>query len=188
VTIRTTLLTATMAVVAATSVALGGWAWARDTSGEQEHPTAPQLIEALNDEWNQEQDAILADGVITLEEYNRTTDVVAVCLQRLGLTVHRDVGAGPGGADQLWTESQHDPGDAFLACYERHQGKLSMVWAEQNRPTPDQVAAHAADVNACLVAKGVEPGTVDQHWEDEDGRWAYMLCLDEVPRPDAVNP
>jgi hypothetical protein len=177
--------TAVLVVVAATS-AVGGWVWARQSSGAQEHPTAPQLIDLLRDQWNDEQEAVLADGVITLEEYNATTERVARCLEADGLTVYRLRGAGVGGADELSLEAPAatgSPRDVVLGCYERHQGKLSMVWAEQNRPTTEELTAHAAAIDSCLARRGVTPRPLEELAADEAALSVYVRCIAEVPRP-----
>jgi hypothetical protein len=188
---KTKVLTTAAFTVFAASLAVGGWAWAQESSSEQEHPTAPQLIESLKPELNEEQEAALADGVLTREEYDAALDRVVVCLEAEGLTVHREPGRGPGGVDQIWTESPASAGgprDVVLGCYERHQGKLSMVWAEQNRPTADEFAAHASAVDSCMASKGVAPKPLSELWDKEDDRTAYFECLGEVPPPGRDGP
>ncbi len=176
--------------VLAASSALGGWAWAKQSSGAQEHPTAPQLIDALKDEWSEEQEVIVADGVITRDEYNATVERVAQCLMAGGMTVNRQPG-GPGGVDELlmeWPASAGSPRDLVLGCYERYQGKLSMVWAEQNRPTAEEAAAHGAAIDECLASKGIIPKPVSELQSDGAAMRAYGICLAEVPYPAAGTP
>ncbi len=174
----------------AASLAVGGWAWAEQSSGEQGHPTALQLIESLKPELNGEQAAALADGVLTRREYDAARDRVVACLEANGLVVHREPGRGPGGVDELWAESPPsagDLGDVFLECYERHQGKLSMVWAEQNRPTADALSVRASALDSCMASKGVAPKPLSELWDKADERTAYFECLAEVPPPSSAS-
>jgi hypothetical protein len=103
------------------------------------------------------------------------------------LTVHREAGEGPGGVDEIWTESPdaaRSVKDGILDCYERHQGKLSMVWAEQNRPTAEQLAARASAIDACMASSGVEATPLSDFWgKDSERSSAYMSCLAEVGPP-----
>ena len=180
------LLTAATFTVLAVSLAIGGWVSVQESSSEQEHPTVAQLIESIRPELNDEQEAALADGVLTREEYEAALDRVAACLEASGLKVIRQPGVGPGGVDGIVTESPAsagDPRDVVLGCHERHQGKLSMVWAEQNRPTADELAAHASAVDSCMVSKGVTPKPVAELWDKPNERTAYFECLGEVPAP-----
>lgn len=181
------MLPATAIAVLAASLALSGWAWVEQSSGQQEHLTSSQLVDSLRPGLNDEQAVALADGVLTREEYDAARDRVAACLEGNGLTVHREPGRGPGGVDEIWAESPATAGnlsDAFRNCYERYQGKLSMVWAEQNRPTSDQLAARERAVDVCMTSKGFDPQPLDEFWgKDADRASAYMKCLAEVGPP-----
>lgn len=185
---RMTVITAAAAVIVATSLGVGGWAWAQESASEQAHLTVPQLVKAVKPQLNDEQQRSLADGVLTRAEYDAALDRVVGCLQAAGGAVQRVPGRGPGGVDELMTEWRpgSDPRDTTLACYDRHIGKLSMIWAEQHRPTSQQFADHAKALDGCLVASGaahVAGKSLDAFWEIPEDRAAYVRCLGEVPPP-----
>jgi hypothetical protein len=147
------------------ALALGGFAWARSASGANSHPSVPELVASLQPQLSDEQNDLLADGVLTSAEYEGAIDRVATCTSVGGLTVVRHPGAGVGGSTQL--EVQGDtrvmPVDeinaAYTHCIDRFTGKLGIVWAEEHRPTAAEADASQAAIDACLVAHG-QPGLV----------------------------
>ncbi|MEO8539459.1 MAG: hypothetical protein ABI577_06930 [bacterium] len=170
----------------AASLGVGGWAWADESRGEQAHQTVPGLIASIKPQLNDGEKAALADGVLTREEYDAAQGRVVSCLEAAGLTVHREPGRGPGGIDEIWAESPPSAGDlgnVFLDCYQRYQGKLSLIWAEQNRPTADALAQRGAAIDSCLASKGLGFRPLSELWESDHGRDAYFECLSETPTP-----
>jgi len=168
------------------SFATSALIWTGRSSGEQLHPTAQQLITALEKDFNDDQAAALADGILTRAEYDSARQRVVSCLEANGLEVHREPGRGPGGVDELWAESGPSAGDlgnVFLNCYARYQGKLGLIWAEQNRPTADALAQRETAIDSCLTSKGVRSMPLSELWASERDRDAYFECLSEVPPP-----
>ncbi|MGH2608523.1 MAG: hypothetical protein ACRDHF_05485 [Tepidiformaceae bacterium] len=147
---------AAILVLAAAGIAL--WGWYDGGSTAQEHPAVPQLIEALEPELNDEQAALLADGALTLTEYEGAIERVAACVEAKGLTVTRLPGEGVGGSTSLRVSNDGsiplETGAAWHAeCREAHTGKLGIVWAETNRGEFEQALAREDE---CLAAKGAD--------------------------------
>ena len=65
----------------AASLGFGSGARTQDSSSEQEHPTVEQLVESIRPKLNDEQEAALADGVLTRKEFAASLDAVAMCLE-----------------------------------------------------------------------------------------------------------
>lgn len=174
-------------LVVASSIALGTWAWTRGAAGSEDHPTVPQLIQDLEPQLNDEQNDVLADGVLTLGEYDGAFERAAACLREKGLAPSLTRG-GIAGAYEISAggppAAGSEPTADFVGCVEKHVGKLGIVWAEQNRPTPEQLAAKQAKTDQCLVSYGLgrlvgvwlhssEPGTVEH--------WAFVTCQLGIP-------
>lgn len=178
-------------VLIAVTVGIALWSQRDQASTRQEHPTVPQLIEALGPTLTDEQEALLADGVLTLEEYEGAIERVAACVEAKGLTVTRLPGEGVGGSTHLSVSNDGSiplsVGSTWHAeCREQQTGKLGIIWAETNRA---EFEATLVAEDECLVAKGADHLVGRAFWrltpEEWDARgwgpgsfefWAAGVC------------
>jgi hypothetical protein len=167
------------------------WEPGEEASTTQEHPTVPELIEAIAPILGDQQEALLDDGVLTLEEYEGAVERVAACVEAKGLTVTRLPGEGVGGSTHLRVSSDGsvplEVGSTWHAeCRETHTGKLGIIWAETNRA---EFEATLVAEDECLVAKGADHLVGRAFWrltpEEWDARgwgpgsfefWAAGVC------------
>ena len=79
-----------------------------------------------------------------------------------GLTVTKEPGTGVGKVTQLLVSydlrviDQAKGREIHMGCIEKHIGKLGMIWAETNRPTPEKIASRDAFMDQCMVDKGFD--------------------------------
>jgi hypothetical protein len=183
---RSALVATVAAVVVAASLGAGLWARANETVGEQDHPTVPQLIKALEPELGDAQDALLADGVLTREEFESAQDRVAACLETRGIRPIRQPG-GVGGATTVIGEAPagtppDEGAKTFMACQEEHVGKLGIIWAEQHRPSAAEQADKERAERECLVANGGadlvghQIGNTTIFPPGSLGHWLFLKC------------
>jgi hypothetical protein len=155
---------AVVPLVSATAVAvlLAGVLWVniRPSSGGQEHPTTEQLITELAPGLPPTQSDLLADGVLTSDEYEGAIERSAQCMEAAGLSVTRHPGAGVGDstalevAGDLRAMSLEEIRSAHINCVETHQGRLGIVWAEMHRPSAEQLAREAQTFDECVTDAG----------------------------------
>jgi hypothetical protein len=156
-TLTSTVTLATLAGLAA--VALLAVAWGGGSSkGEPERFSGPELADALAVGAGAEVQQVLADGVVTPGEFQATFERTARCMEAKGIVVVRPTG-GASIDDGMVTEfpagTDHDAlTKEMAACIERHSSAIGRVWAEQERPTPQDIEQMLADVEACLAQRG----------------------------------
>ena len=177
---------ASLAVVAGVAVlAVRLLATNRPASGDQQHG----LIEHASPSFTDRQAEIVADGVITLDEYNGAMERVIACVEAGGIQVRRLPGKGVGGSLQFegfvdTSVIAQGTADALdRDCRDRYTSSLNMIWAEQNRPTQAQAEETWRGVEQCFV-DNEQPQLVGQEGLAEPGRleagsrafWIYFGC------------
>ncbi|HSE46793.1 MAG TPA: hypothetical protein VLA89_15840 [Gemmatimonadales bacterium] len=130
------------------------------SSGGQEHPTTAQLITSLGPTLPAPQADLLADGVLTKDEYEGAIEREGSCMEADGLMVTRRPGEGVGGSTQLDVAADlrrmtlDEIRAAHTTCVDQYVGRLAIVWAEMHRPTSAELAADEDRFGACMADHG----------------------------------
>lgn len=189
VTLFSALPVTALVVAVATSI----WFQEEPAASQQQYLTNDELVElAVQEPLPAMQQQILADGMISLEEYNGAVEQVMSCVEDGGLRVNRLGGTGVGGALQF--EVEGDPRilspdattELHMGCWETFVGDLGMIWASQNRPTAAQIADREAAFDICVAANGfpefagdrgdlAAPGRLEPN---SRGQWVYFGCIE----------
>ncbi|MCL4241150.1 MAG: hypothetical protein KJ048_07325 [Dehalococcoidia bacterium] len=102
---------------------------------------------------------ILADGVVTFEEYETSVLATVTCLRESGLEIR--TGPELDASGRRYTYSYTGGGDAgrqselFWGCYREYGDKVDTAWAYQTTPTEQERQAQRRFLTACLQDRGV---------------------------------
>lgn len=154
------------------------------------YATEPPLDEALTP------DEILSDGVVTRAEYTAAAEAVVDCLRSRG--VEAGVGVNATGTPSYTTSDSDDPEGQNLAnCLGEHVGRVELVWANQNAPSPEREIEFYNDVVDCVEVHTGDSygdvGAVGDHKATDAAIAAagelYDECFTEIlPRYPDVGP
>jgi len=133
------------------------------------------------------QDEILADGVVTRTEFQAAAQAVVDCLNQMGYTA--SIGLGVGGGASFNVMGGEDTADqAFSSCHGEHMGRIELIWADQNAPSPEREMAFYNAVVDCVEAQTGESygdvGAVGSTKATDAALDAapdiYMACFDDM--------
>jgi hypothetical protein len=104
---------------------------------------------------------ILADGVVTRAEYQAAAEATLDCLRARG--IRAGFGLSATGTPSYSTRDADDPeGQSLASCLGEHVGRVSLVWADQNAPSPQREIEFYNDVVDCVeVHTGGSYGDVE---------------------------
>ena len=89
-------------IVGLLAVGLLALAWGSTTSrGQPKHYSGPELAKILAEDADQDVKQVLADGVVTFDEYESTVERTAQCMEAEGIVVIRPPGQAVGGGTHL---------------------------------------------------------------------------------------
>jgi hypothetical protein len=138
------------------------------SGGGGSHPPRPssgQLASDLAPQTSASQSAILADGVVTRDEYEAAVNATVNCLAAQGFTVSTPMDKGDGFLHFEFVTADKSLGASYQAAYQSclsaNEKDVDVVWAEtlreQKTPPPaDAVAASRAAIAQCLGDQGVK--------------------------------
>lgn len=106
------------------------------------------------------QKAIVADGLVTLDERNEAFRAFAACLDAEGLTLQdtSDVRA-PATSYRAQAKPGADPARtdaAFVRCRDEHFHLVAARWDFQNRPDPARLADAQKALATCMRSRGID--------------------------------
>lgn len=159
-----------IAGVLAAGVAFGVTFALADSGGTPKRPSSNDLAAERLPQTSASQAAILADGVVTRDEYEEAVKATVDCLAGKGFTVSTPADKGDG-----WLRFEFVTADtslgasyqvAYEACNQENERDVDLVWSEtlrEQKPAPpaDAVAASRAAIAECLDGRGVrdvDPG------------------------------
>lgn len=149
-------------------------------------PTAAEIdVAALAADSSAYQSEILADGVVTYAEHERSTLAMVQCLRDAGLDVEgpapRSDGTGIlaysyavlGTADDEPDDLQARGDEAYAACAAEYENAVARVYEHQNRLTVEERSQLRAPLLECLVDAGLSLTT-----ESDDAELADAVASD----------
>ena len=164
------------------------------SDGEESHATpqfvpAPELAATLAAQATDPSvEAILADGVVTQEEYDESIQRTAACLSPLRIELAPRGNGQPGfTADSPADLDAAVAASAIRECTERHLSLVGRVRVAQNRPTAEQVARLISAVDACLASAGwaqlqglSDWDVTEKYGDDSEQALALGRCVAEA--------
>lgn len=160
--------------------------------GQESGPLpASELAAILADEPSSPlQQAALADGTVTPQEYTDATNRTQACLEEAGVKVEQEPGPGGTIGLRMFYPADRPAGDVdtdIEGCLQEHRGSLGRVWAAQSLPSEEEVEELSGTIRRCLESAGfsdvpsiVYADVVEEHGPDSEVARALEDCVLEI--------
>lgn len=101
--------------------------------------------------------SMLADGVVTDEEYSQAVQNAVTCIRAAGLDARIAAGARPGiGVYGVTSPAEQE---IIKNCVARHRDRVALAWLDQHRPSPATREQMLAEATACFISAGGSVGS-----------------------------
>lgn len=138
------------------------------------------------------QKAILKDGKVTFEEYQKSVFATVQCAKEHGIKFLQEPTLGPGrkytfqmsgGTTEIGLDSINS---VYNACYTKYERLIDIAWTYETRPTQEQLNKASAALAACLRKVGTTlpagPSSADFRGAQESNPSGFQTCSDTVSK------